>query len=103
MRQRVQKARANRENRRGALDAHHLYIFEFIAKHCKCIRSILCEFHIISPTAHSVSGDLKPKDVEEFMIDYESQTQLLDSFCDKRGAKALIFTYQLEDPPGIGL
>jgi len=45
--------------------------------------------------------DLKPKEVEEFIIDSPLYIELMESFCEKKGNKSVFFVYQEADPPGI--
>ena len=47
--------------------------------------------------------ELKPKDIEEFIIDYAVHMELLESFFEKRGNKSLILCFQMSDPPGPGI
>lgn len=78
--QKILRAKQERENRRSDLDTHHLYLIETVAAHL----------------------DLKPKDVEEFIIDSPEYMKILDSFFDKKGKKAVLFTYQDAYPAGPG-
>lgn len=79
--QKIIKAKQDRENRRADLDTHHLFLIEIISYHL----------------------DMKPKDIEEFVIDSADYMANLDSFFDKKGKKAVIFVYQDADPPGLGI
>lgn len=46
--------------------------------------------------------ELKPKEVEEFIIDSQDYIDLMDKFFDKKGSKSIFFFYQMADPPGPG-
>lgn len=77
--QKVIKAKQAREERRGNLEMQHQYLIEQIAMHL----------------------NLKSKDVEEFIIDSPLYMDLIESFFEKKGNKAIVFSYQEADPPGI--
>ncbi|CAG7714181.1 unnamed protein product [Allacma fusca] len=74
----IAKYKHDRENRRAALEMHHMYLIEYVATHL----------------------DLKPKEVEEFVIDSPDYLALMDQFFDKKGSKSIFFYYQITDPPG---
>lgn len=76
--QKILRAKQDRENRRADLDTHHLFLIETVASHL----------------------DLKPKDIEEFVIDAAEYMAILASFFDKKGKKGVVFCYQDADPPG---
>jgi len=78
--QKILKAKQERENRRNALDTQHQHLIDVIA----------------------YFTDQKTKDVEEFVIDCQEYIDLMELFFDKQGTKSLMFYYQDHDPPGNG-
>lgn len=80
IKQKLAQAKEAREQRRGNLEAQQYFLIEQVARHT----------------------DLKEKEVEEFIIDSQNYCDLLDKFLDKEGPKAVVFSYQLTDPPGPG-
>jgi hypothetical protein len=76
--QKILRAKQERETRRADLDTQHIYLMEIVATHL----------------------DLRPKDVEEFVIDSQDFLDILNSFFERKGAKAVMFCYQDSDPPG---
>ncbi|ODM96104.1 Dynein heavy chain 5, axonemal [Orchesella cincta] len=75
--QKILKAKQERENRRNALDTQHQHLIDVIA----------------------YFTDQKPKDVEEFVIDCQEYIDLMEFFFDKQGTKSLMFYFQDHDPP----
>jgi len=78
--QRIAQAKIGREDRRVKLDMMHHFLIEQVAVYC----------------------DLKPKEVEEFIIDSAGHILLMDKFFEKKGSKCIVFVYQEADYPGIG-
>lgn len=79
--QKLHRAKQDREVRRSRLEAHHYYMMDLVGAHI----------------------DMKTKDVEEFILDSQDNLDEIDSFFRKHGRKSLLFFYQDADPPGLGL